>query len=381
MDYQSLLDLLNQWQIEETGNPFDNREEAIIQGTLEGFTYKKMKSYYPSLKGLNVSFIARYLAFHLRKKLTCLFLAKNILDPGARVRKSTLWTYVDLIQKKGLISNDNNLEHIEKKVDPFLDKILLQRYCLTEDLVSNEFSTTYLAEDQGFSSPSHCIVKRFHIKSEAIQKRYKKEAWCLQKLSEHPQIPNLLADFQEDEYYYLVYQFIEGKFLSEKIMTDQPFSEKAVIDFLTNILNILDFVHQKDIIHREINPSNLILQELDNKIFLVDFGGIKEIINNNYYIYIINNSHKYYLAPEQATGCPRFSSDIYSVGKIALQLLTGQHPRQLRPDPNTLNILCTQYANVSPHFALILDKMVCYDFRERYCSVGEVLTALRELEN
>ncbi|MGB5769092.1 MAG: hypothetical protein WBM32_04375 [Crocosphaera sp.] len=46
MEYQSLFELLNQWQIEETGNPFDNREEAIIKGTVEGLTYKEMKSYY-----------------------------------------------------------------------------------------------------------------------------------------------------------------------------------------------------------------------------------------------------------------------------------------------------------------------------------------------
>jgi len=83
-----------------------------------------------------------------------------------------------------------------------------------------------------------------------------------------------------------------------------------------------------------------------------------------------------YMAPEQQNGTPLLCSDIYAVGIVAIQALTGLHPARLPVDYNTGNIVWRNNAQVSQTFADILDKMVCFSFPNRYQSAAEALQAL-----
>ncbi|ACK69399.1 serine/threonine protein kinase [Gloeothece citriformis PCC 7424] len=378
MTPEEFINFINHEFLQIEGKPVDNREEAIIRGSLQGLTYEEMKKNESALKGLNVSYIARFVAHNLWNKLNNIFQKKSILVNGERVRKSNLWDLIERINQQGLIlEQPPSLNPLISLSDPMLDKVLLGRYRVIGDLASNEYSKTYLAEDIGFSQSVPCIVKQWQSNSEKMTQRFQREAWALQELGRHDQIPQLLADFEEGGYYYLVHQFIEGKYLSQKLILEQPWSEFQVVDLLKKILEVLAFIHQQNKIHREINPDNLIERDSDGKIVLIGFGSLKQVATGQ--TITTQNSNRGYIAPEQAVGSPRFCSDVYAVGKIGIQALTGIEPTKFKVDPNTLNTIWREHIQVNSHLGDILDKMICYDFRQRYSTATEALQALESL--
>ncbi|MBO1051294.1 MAG: serine/threonine protein kinase, partial [Dolichospermum sp. DET73] len=140
------------------------------------------------------------------------------------------------------------------------------------------------------------------------------------------------------------------------------------------------------VIHRDIKPDNIRRRHLDNKIFLIDFGAVKEVrtqlVNKQGQItstVIIGTPG--YMPLEQQRGKPQLSSDVYAVGIIAIQALTGLLPDKLEEDVKTGEIIWRKYANVSPKLATVLDKMVSYDFRKRYPTAKEALQAVKSLVN
>lgn len=84
-----------------------------------------------------------------------------------------------------------------------------------------------------------------------------------------------------------------------------------------------------------------------------------------------------YAPPEQFAGHPRLCSDIYALGMIGIQAITGIAPQELHPDLETGNVMWRQTAPVSEELAAILDKMVCYHFSDRYQSAAAVLQDLK----
>jgi serine/threonine-protein kinase len=164
-------------------------------------------------------------------------------------------------------------------------------------------------------------------------------------------------------------------------------SEASVIPLLQDILEVLVFVHQQNVIHRDIKPANLIRRSKDGKIVLIDFGAVKEVsaqvrnTSGQTSLTIVIGSPGY-MPSEQVAGRPHFSSDIFAVGMVCLQALTGMNPRELPHDSLTGEFSCELFkdrAPVSPGFAAILDKMVRYDYRQRYQSAIEALQALERL--
>ena len=204
------------------------------------------------------------------------------------------------------------------------------------------------------------------------------------RLGNYDQIPRLLAHFEEDQQFYLVQEFIRGHDLSKELIAGKQWTEAQVIEFLEDILKTLEFVHQQKVIHRDIKPANLIRRKQDEKIILIDFGAVKEIetlVANTQ-----GNTHSTiavgtpgYMPNEQQGGKPRFSSDIYAAGMVAIQGLTGVSPEQLPEDTTTGEIIWRQQAQVNDKLAAILDKMVRSHFRDRYHSVAEVLSDLHNL--
>ena len=157
-----------------------------------------------------------------------------------------------------------------------------------------------------------------------------------------------------------------------------------MIALLQGILEVLAFVHQHNVIHRDIKPSNLIRRRQDNKIVLIDFGAVKQIGSQ-----VVNAQGKTrltvavgtpgYMPSEQTQNNPRLCSDIYAVGIVGIQALTGLPALQLPEDPNTGEITCRKGAQVSRQVAEVLEKMVRYDFRQRYQSAESALQALQGL--
>ena len=263
------------------------------------------------------------------------------------------------------------------------------RYKILSYLGGGIFGHTYKAENilQPYKSP--CIVKQLQPRSSdpeiltQAQSRFGTEVAVLRKLGHHRQIPELLDDFQEQQDFYLVQEFIAGEDLSKEIAGGKSWSEAKVVALLQDVLKTLDFIHKERVIHCDIKPSNLIRRQPDGKIVLIDFGAVKEIVNST-----LNSPEprtskpplgtEGYMAPEQTVGRPTFSSDFYALGMTAIQALTGIPPQQLPADPQTGEIVWRENASVSPGLARILDKMVYYDFRQRYKSAAEILKLLQK---
>lgn len=269
-------------------------------------------------------------------------------------------------------------------------KLLDERYLII-NLLSNEggFGRTYLAKDTKRPGNPVCVVKqlKYHRQADLFDKAKKlfyQEAVRLEQLGEHPHIPRLLAYFEKDNNFYLVQEYIEGKTLEQVLATEPVLSDDRVVNYLSQLLATLKFVHDNGAIHRDIKPANIICQTSDDKLVLIDFGAVKEITNiGNSECTIIGT--KGYAPIEQWRGKPTTASDIYAVGIIAIQALTGIKPINENWEPgfefdSTGEIVWQNRVEVKKRLAEILTKMIRQRQHERYQTAEAVLTDLNKLK-
>ncbi|MGI2903808.1 protein kinase domain-containing protein [Tolypothrix sp. VBCCA 56010] len=273
-----------------------------------------------------------------------------------------------------------------------IGKLLDHRYQVVRVLATGGFGETYIAQDTRRPGNPICVVK--HLKGansdpkvfETAKRLFQSEAETLEKLGNHDQIPRLLAYFDENKEFYLVQEFIEGHTLNEELVPNQRWSESEVIQMLLEVLNILEFVHREGVIHRDIKPDNIIRRTCDQKLVLVDFGAVKQLRSPNLTFAgqttaTVAIGTPGYMPTEQGQGKPRPNSDIYSLGIIAIQALTGVAPIDFQEDPDTGEIIWQHLAPVSPELAAVLSKMVRYHFKDRYNSVMQALLSLQLLSS
>jgi serine/threonine protein kinase len=265
------------------------------------------------------------------------------------------------------------------------------RYQIIRYLGGGGFGRTYLAEDWHLPGKPQCVVKQLNPKSkddkslQTARRLFDREAEVLYTLGSHNQIPRIFAHFEENQEFYLVQEFVDGEILSRCLKKRELSSEEQVIPMLLDVLTTLEFVHRQQVIHRDIKPSNLIVRRSDNKIVLIDFGAVKHIGSDEITgeeapsSLTIAVGSSGYMPNEQLAGKPRYNSDIYALGMVALRAVTGLYPAQMVDDPRTGEIIWRDKADISDDLADILDKMIRYDFRHRYQSVSEVLEDLRKL--
>ncbi|WP_019501511.1 serine/threonine-protein kinase [Pseudanabaena sp. PCC 6802] len=274
-----------------------------------------------------------------------------------------------------------------------LNETLVGRYQILQHLSSGAFTETYLAEDIHLPDRPQCKVKWLKTESltpEAIaiaRNLFQSEARTLDILGTHSQIPNLLAHFEQNQQFYIVQEFMAGEGLDRELMSGARWNELQVIAFLREVLNILQFVHQHNVIHRNLKPKNLIRRSFDGKFALIGFNGIEEIYApatklqsaqtqmHSTYSSKIQISDGY-VPLEQMAGNPGFSSDIYALGKIAIYALIGNPPNYLPTDSQTGEVIWRPGTLVSDRTAAIIDKIVRAHPRDRYQSASEVIADL-----
>lgn len=268
--------------------------------------------------------------------------------------------------------------------------LLAGHYKIIRVLGSGGFGLTYLAQDTHRPGAPECVVKR--LKPAHRDERFLKiasrlfttEAEILEKLGNHPQIPRLLAHFEESSEFYLVQEYIEGHPLNQELPVDKRLPEAQVVQLLKGVLEILVFIHDHSVIHRDIKPSNIMRRDSDGQVVLIDFGAVKQIQpqeNNAQEGHTIAVGTRGYAPPEQYAGHPSFSSDIYALGMIGIQALTGIPPHQLPVAQETGDVSWRHLAHASEEFAQILEKMVRYHFVTRYQSAALVLEDLKSLRS
>ncbi|MEY3223240.1 MAG: hypothetical protein RLZZ203_2096 [Cyanobacteriota bacterium] len=273
-----------------------------------------------------------------------------------------------------------------------IGKLLDHRYRVIRILANGGFGQTYIAQDTKRPGNPICMVK--HLKPAnsdsnfftTAKRLFHNEAETLEKLSNHDQIPRLLAYFDENQEFFLVQEFIDGHTLSEELIPGQPWSETQVMQMLLDILSILEFVHEEGVIHRDIKPDNIIRRASDYKLVLVDFGAVKQLRSSLVTVggqgtMTVAIGTPGYMPTEQGQGKPRPNSDIYALGIIAIQALTGVPVSQLQEDADTGEINWQHLIPINPDLVAILSKMVRYHFKERYQTATEALQACRDLMN
>jgi serine/threonine-protein kinase len=267
------------------------------------------------------------------------------------------------------------------------------RYYVVKQLGRGGVGVTFVAQDQQCFN-SQCVVKQLKPRSanpktlEIARRLFNREAEIMNRLGHCDRIPRLLAYFEHEHEFFLVQELIEGHDLSQEIITGEPWSEDKTITLLKDVLEVLLVVQQHSVIHRDLKPSNLMRRQQDGKIILIDFGSVKQVSTQvldatGQVKPTIAVGTKSYMPMEQMMGRPGFHSDIYAVGMIAIQALTGIPPKHLNTDEdgeliwrNRLN----SQVHYQPRFLDLLDKMVRRLHQERYSSAEVVLSELEQLD-
>lgn len=266
------------------------------------------------------------------------------------------------------------------------------RYLATHILGEGGFGRTFAALDQHrLNTP--CVIKQFlpqDHNSQALQKAtalFQQEAQQLFELGKHPQIPDLLAFFEQEERLYLIQELIDGQDLAKELKAKGQFSEIEVQNFLLELLPVLQFIHDKNIIHRDIKPDNIIRHK-NGKLFLIDFGVSKQLIQTVMTRIGTTVGTIGYAAPEQMRGIVYPNSDLYSLGVTAIRLLTGCIPTEENgafTDP-LFNAQAMQWCwqekleadgiEISKKLKDVLDKLLQERSNQRFQSATEVIKAL-----
>jgi WD40 repeat protein len=298
---------------------------------------------------------------------------------------------------------------------------LKERYQIVRSLEKKKICHSFLAIDNGRSPSIYCVVQIWRSLlptpdlETATTELWQQQLLSLKKLSQHPQIPMLLEYFEGDGNFYAIQEFIDGKNLSQILEAESNFNEQQIWQLLADLLPVLKFIHDRQVIHRDIKPQNIIYRSsiapiiaspndslssphpqplsqawergvghIKNdryskikELVLVDFRSAKFDAENDRTQLETGIGSPEYAAPEQTRGKAVFASDIYSLGVTCIYLLTGIHPFDLF-DPSSDRWIWQQYLTqpVSDRLAHVLDKSIQRDLNLRWRSIDEILPAL-----
>lgn len=255
--------------------------------------------------------------------------------------------------------------------------VLDNRYEIQGIIEKGGMGAVYKALDRRLDNI--CAVKEMTDNFDNIEHRdyaiekFKSEALILSKLR-HPNIPRVWDYFIESEKYYLVMDFVQGTNLHEILYSkpDQRLSEAEVIDWGSQICDVLSFLHRHDppIIYRDIKPANVMITA-DNRAVLIDFG-IARLFKPKVTGTMIGTQG--YSPPEQYRGKTDPRSDIYALGAAMHHLITGKDPQL--DAPFSFLPVKELVTDISDQLAAIIDKCLEFDMQDRFQSADELKKAL-----
>jgi serine/threonine protein kinase len=230
-----------------------------------------------------------------------------------------------------------NIEAENTYSDPLIHKILESRYRIDAEVGRGGMGVVYRGTDLSLSRPVaiKTILHR-HANDEALE-RFIKEARTLAQI-EDPRLVPVYAVGQDEGYHYLVMKFLEGETLSERMKHDGALPAKVVRDLIRQVCEALHTLHLKGLIHRDIKPANLMIAP-DGQVTVMDLGIVKEIGEENTSASITMGTPRY-MPPEAIDNRALDArADLYSLGVIAFQALTGVPPFD---GPTQMSILYKQ---------------------------------------
>lgn len=302
------------------------------------------------------------------------------------------------------LDDQNTLKTVQQKfcITCGMPLILLGRYLPLNLLARGGFGAAFLARDRYTPGMRKCVVKQFQPTTSDPEQLtiakglFYREGEVLEELGSHPQIPDLLAFFElpvvgqkpgeQDNFFYLAQEYIDGQTLEEELVQKGPFKEAEVEQVLQSVLPVLMFVHESGAVHRDIKLSNIMrpkpkIPGAEVKLYLLDFGAVKQVAHlpAGSVAPATGIYTPFFAPPEQIHGEQVFPcSDLYSLAVTCIALLTGKPPAELYdaysnrwqwrshlPSPG-----------VKDTFAQLLDRMLMPAPNQRFQSAEEVLIAL-----
>ncbi len=266
-----------------------------------------------------------------------------------------------------------------------------RRYRIQKTLGQGGFGRTYLVFDERrFNDP--CVLKEFvpRVTEEYVMQKcrelFKREAQVLHQLT-HPQIPGFLEHFEEGERLFLSQDYIDGKtyrnLRQDRQREGRTFSETEIRQWLQDLLPVLDYIHSRNIIHRDISPDNIMLPNRGDRPILIDFGVV-----NQQNLTQASNINYDTSQPGTTVGKIGYSpieqiqqgkcypnSDLYSLAVTALVLLSGKEPEQFF-DSYRMQWKWRDKISLSDDLGRIFDKILKISPQQRYQSAQEILADL-----
>ena len=290
------------------------------------------------------------------------------------------------------LDNQRNSSHHQTQLGQMCgtNQLFRDRYRILRALGRGGFGVTFLAKDMVLPGHPLSVIKLLCPKVDnpvAFQRacqRFEREAKILSQLGSHAQVPRLLDYFEVNGEFYLIQEYVKGRTLAREVKSKGTLSELEVKRFLLEILPVLDYVHQHNVIHRDIKPPNIIRCQDDGRLVLIDFGAVKE----QFFRIEEDTQHGAtthfvgtlgFAPPEQLALRSTFASDIFALGVTCLYLLTGRPPMEFDYDSATGEVDWRSSVHISGQFARILEKMLKVSARDRYQSAEELRRVL-ELE-
>ncbi|MEL7051334.1 MAG: serine/threonine protein kinase [Cyanobacteria bacterium J06588_5] len=263
-----------------------------------------------------------------------------------------------------------------------------RQFRIERRLGSGGFGDTYLAIDQTInvrraikelksSMPSRQlaqqVIQRFHREVETLRG------------FEHRLIPRVYGSFSESSRHYMVQEWIDGETLEDKVGREGKQSEIVVTSILRDLLDVVIYIHRRDIIHRDIKPDNIIIRKSSGEPVLIDFGIVKEIsrteTGQTQASFTQSIGSPGYQSREQFNGWPERCSDVYSLGRTAVFLLTGYPPGALEEKEGRLNWHYLTFSDVSDRFKQFIDTAIQEHKEDRFPSAEHMLDALESFDS
>ncbi len=274
---------------------------------------------------------------------------------------------------------------MDNNMDKYLGTCLDDRYEIVEVIGAGGMAVVYKAIDQRLNRFVAVKILRDELaRDEEFRARFQIEAQAVAMLS-HPNIVSVYDVSHTAGVEYIVMELIEGVTLMQYMQKKGALSWKEAAHFSTQIAKALEHAHSKGIVHRDIKPQNIMILR-DGTIKVADFGiAALESAQEQRSDQTVGSVH--YIAPEQARGeTPDTRSDIYSLGVVMYEMLTGQMPY----DGETAEQIALKHiagvavplrqlnAEIPEELERITLKAMNADIRERYQSASELLTDLEE---
>ncbi|QIW79790.1 serine/threonine protein kinase PrkC [Bacillus tequilensis] len=207
-----------------------------------------------------------------------------------------------------------------------IGKRISGRYQILRVIGGGGMANVYLAEDIILDREVAIKILRFdYVNDNEFIRRFRREAQSASSL-DHPNIVSIYDVGEEDDIYYIVMEYVEGMTLKEYITANGPLHPKEALNIMEQIVSAIAHAHQNQIVHRDIKPHNILIDHMGN-IKVTDFG-IATALSSTTITHtnsVLGSVH--YLSPEQARGgLATKKSDIYAIGIVLFELLTGRIP-------------------------------------------------------